>query len=133
MTRKEFLSKVGFGAAFVLTATCMGSCVTGISGSVDFILDLDDTANAALQNVGGYVIQNKVVVAKANDGNFYAATQICSHEDKQKVVFKNNEFYCTDHGARFDLQGDGLNNNGRKGLTIYNTTLSGTQLRVFSA
>lgn len=132
MTRKEFLGKIGIGAAFVLTASCLGSCTKDGGKAVDFILDLDASENAALQNVGGYIVKNQVVVAKAEDGNYYAATQICSHEGEIKVIFRNNEYYCTAHGAKFDLQGSGLNNDGRKGLTIYNTTLSGTQLRVFS-
>lgn len=132
MTRKEFLGKIGIGAAFVLTASCLGSCTKDAGNAVDFILDLNDSANAALQNTGGYIIKNQVVVAKAEDGNYYAATQICSHEGEVKVIFRNNEYYCTAHGAKFDLQGSGLNNDAQKGLTIYNTTLSGTQLRVFS-
>lgn len=132
MTRKEFLGKIGIGAAFVLTASCLGSCTKDAGNAVDFILDLTDSANAALQNTGGYIIKNQVVVAKANDGNYYAATQICSHEDEVKVIFRDNQYYCTLHGAKFDLNGDGLNSNGSKGISVYNTTLSGTQLRVFS-
>jgi nitrite reductase/ring-hydroxylating ferredoxin subunit len=132
MTRKEFLGKIGIGAAFVLTASCLGSCTKDGKNGVDFILDLTASENAALQNVGGYIVKNQVVVAKAADGNYYAATQICSHEGEIKVTFSNNEYYCTAHGARFDLNGNGLNNNGEKGISVYNTTLSGTQLRVFA-
>lgn len=131
MTRKEFLSTLGIGAAFVLTTACLGSCSKD-SSNVDFVLDLDAAENAALKNAGGYVISNQVVVAKANDGNYYAATRICSHEQKAEVIFRSNEFYCTAHGAKFDLQGGGLNNDAKNGLTVYQTTLSGTQLRVFS-
>ncbi|NJN78011.1 MAG: Rieske 2Fe-2S domain-containing protein [Saprospiraceae bacterium] len=132
MTRKEFLGTIGIGAAFVLTASCLGSCTKDAGNAVDFILDLNDSANTALQNAGGYIVKNQVVVVKAADGNYYAATQICSHENRSKIIFRDNEYYCTDHGAKFDLNGDGLNNNGSKGISIYNTTLSGTQLRVFS-
>lgn len=132
MTRKEFLGKIGIGAAFILTASCLGSCSKDANGNVDFILDLDASENAALQNSGGYIIKDQVVVVKADDGNYYAATQICSHEDKVKVIFKDNEYYCTDHGARFDLNGEGLNSKGNKGISVYNTALSDTQLRVFS-
>lgn len=132
MTRKEFLGKIGIGAAFVLTASCLGSCTKDAGKAVDFILDLNDSANAALQNTGGYIVKNQVVVAKAEDGNYYAATQICSHEGEIKVIFRQNQYYCTAHGAKFDLDGTGANSTGSKGITVYNTTLSGTQLRVFS-
>jgi cytochrome b6-f complex iron-sulfur subunit len=132
MTRKEFLGKIGIGAAFVLTASCLGSCTKDTGNAVDFILDLNDSANVALQNTGGYIIKNQVVVAKAEDGNYYAATQICSHEGQMQVIFRQNQYYCTAHGAKFDLDGNGANSTGSKGISVYNTTLSGTQLRVFS-
>ena len=132
MTRKEFLGKIGLGAAFVITASCLGSCSKDGRNAVDFILDLDASENSALQNTGGYIIKNGVVVVKANDGNYYAATQICSHENKAKIIFSNNEYYCPEHGAKFDLSGDGLNSKGSKGIAVYNITLSNNQLRVYS-
>lgn len=134
MTRKDFLEKVGIGAAFVLTTACLGSCGAETNlGPIDLEIDLSDTSNAALQNNGGYVIiDNQVVIARDNDGELLAATRICSHEQQKEIILRDNEWYCTDHGARFDLNGTGLNENGRKNLTIYNTQLNGNILRVFS-
>lgn len=137
MDRKQFLNSLGIGAAFVLTAGCLGGCkkaVTIPSGSVDFTLDLTSSANAELLNNGGYIITNSCVVAKTITGAFVAATVICSHEGRTQVVYdkSNNDFYCTAHGARFSLTGSGLNNNGSSGLTIYKTELSGNNLRVYS-
>lgn len=132
MNRKEFLGKLGLGAAFVLTTACLGSCGSNVDlTSVDFTLDLTDSANSALANNGGYIIKDKVVVAKNNDGNYVAATQLCSHEDKYEIILKNNEWFCTAHDARFGLDGSGLNSKGDKNLTIYNTSLDGNTLRVF--
>lgn len=137
MDRKEFLSKIGFGAAFALTATCLHSCdkeSTTPSGPVDFTINLNDTVNAALANNGGYVIQNSVVIARTNTGAYAAATVICSHEGQQQVTYRGsvNQWYCTAHGATFDINGVGQNANGSRGLTIYKTQLSGTNLRVYS-
>lgn len=137
MDRKDFLNKIGLGAAFALTATCLGSCSkesTTPSGPVDFTLNLNDPANAALANNGGYVIQNAVVVAKTSTGSYVAATVICSHEGQQQITFRgaNNQWYCTAHGATYDVNGAGLNSNGSRGLTIYKTQLTGTSLRVYS-
>ena len=137
MTRKEFLSFMGVGATFALTATCLGACkkTNPIDlGNVDFTLDLSDAANAALMTNGNYIIQNQVVVARGTDGNYYAATVWCSHEDKSDIIYQKstNEFFCTAHDARFDLSGNGLNSKGSKGLTIYQTALNGTSLRIFS-
>ncbi len=136
MTRNEFLSTLGAGALFALSSTCLGGCkkdeTTTPGESIDFTLDLTEPSNAALQNNGGYVIKNKVVVARNTDGEYVAATLICSHEQENEIIMKNNEWFCTAHDARFDLDGSGLNEKGEKGLTIYNTELTGDILQVFS-
>ena len=132
MERRAFLEKIGIGAAFVLTTSCLQSCQKESAAAVDFTLDLNATANAALKNNGGYVVNSGVVVAKDNSGNYVAATQTCSHEGQKQITLKSNEWYCSAHGARFSLAGSGLNSEGSKGLTIYKTTLSGTTRRVYS-
>lgn len=137
MQRKEFLKTLGAGAFFALTAGCFGGCrkededFTPSEG-VDFTIDLSDSTYANLQQNGGYIIQDRVVVAKDNNGNYVAATQRCSHEGSYEIVLRNNEWFCTDHSARFDLSGQGLNAEGSRNLTIYQTELNGQMLRVFS-
>jgi len=136
MKRKEFIEKLGLGAAFVLTSTCLGSCTADGShlpdGPVDLSLDLDDPSYAALTDNGGYIITDGVVVARDISGNLIAATIVCSHEGRKEIIYKDEEWFCTAHNARFDLQGNGLNGNGEGGLTIYNTELNGSTLRIFS-
>jgi cytochrome b6-f complex iron-sulfur subunit len=139
MERRDFLEKLGIGAAFVLTSSCLGGCGKddfAPTGTVDFTVDLALPANAALAANGGYIIDsaNKVVVARDTAGNYVAATQICSHEGKVQVIYNKtaNNYRCTAHDATFDLLGKGTNSNGSKGLTIYKTALTGTKLRVFS-
>ena len=134
MTRKDFLSKVGIGAAFVLTSSCLGGCSKDNAAldAVDFTLDLNAPENIALLQNGGYLIKDQIVIAKNDTGEYVAATQVCSHNNLVEVIFKEDEFYCTAHGARFNQQGDGRNNNGSKGLKTYNVELSGNSLRIFS-
>lgn len=134
MERREFLSRIGVGAAFALTASCLGSCKKAEVTAVDFTIDLTDAAYAALKNNGGYIIKDKVVVAKTTSGTYAAATQVCSHEGEARVYYdkSNNQWMCSAHGATFNLSGGGTNSNGSKGLTIYKTSLSGNSLRVYS-
>ena len=141
MEPSEFLKKIGAGAAFALTATCLGGCAVeniqpdtpGGGAAVDFTLDLTEQGNADLLNNGGYVIVNdQVVVGRTTDGRYVAATRTCSHEPRRAVRLRNDQWYCGVHGARFGLNGDGLNSLGGNGLTIYNTELSGDLLRVFA-
>jgi len=132
--RHRFLKQLGFTGASLLALYTLNGCqaddtqVNPIS-SGDTSTGLDLTKYPALAKSGGYVIWNNVVVANAN-GSYIAATLICSHEGKKEITFRNGEWYCTAHGARFDTQGKGLNKEGTKGLTIYKTTLSGTILTI---
>jgi nitrite reductase/ring-hydroxylating ferredoxin subunit len=134
MERREFLSSLGLGAAFALTATCLASCTKTSSSPVNFTLNLDDAANAALKTNGGYIISNGCVVAKTTAGAYVAATVVCSHEGKSQVTYNktSNNYLCTAHGATFDLAGKGTNGNGSKGLAVYTTTLNGSILTVAS-
>ncbi len=136
MNRKEFLEKIGIGAALALTATCLGACSKNNDlqplGEISLTLDLTDASNAALLKNGGYIINNRIVIARTNSGDYVAATQRCSHEGTYAIILKNDEWLCTDHDARFDLTGNGLNSNGNKGLTIYKTSLNGEILTISS-
>jgi Rieske Fe-S protein len=134
MTRQEFLNTLGLGAAFVLTTSCLQSCAKDPSTTVDFTLDLTNSAYAALKTNGNYIIYDNVVVARTTTGSYVAATLICSHQGQPQVTYDKtgNRFYCTAHGALYNLSGVGLNQEGANGLTIYKTTLTGTSLHVYS-
>lgn len=95
-------------------------------------IDLKSSTYSKLNTLGGYlVVSNAYVVALSKTGKFIAATVTCSHEPKKRIVYSNEEWYCTDHGARFSLAGKGLNSNGSKGLTIYKTATDGNTLIIY--
>ena len=134
--RNEFLKKLGFSGAALFALYTLDSCqnesnVAPLTG--DITVDLADASNAQLKTNGGYVIKNGVVIARVNATTYIAATLTCSHEGKTQITFRNNEWYCTAHGARFDQAGKGLNTEGKKGLKVYQTTLSNTTLTVKAA
>lgn len=137
MKRKEFIEKLGVGAAFVLTSTCLGSCTRDSAEPIkdlDFVVDLTENRFQTLQNFGTYVIEDQVVIARSNSGEYLAATLICSHEELSQITYSDSQgaWLCTAHGALFTEEGDGLNANGSRGLTIFNTELTGDVLRIFS-
>ena len=134
--RNEFLKKLGFSGAALFALYTLDSCqnesnVAPLTG--DITVDLADASNAQLKTNGGYVIKNGVVIARVNATTYIAATLTCSHEGKTQITFKNNEWYCTAHGARFDQTGKGLNTEGKKGLKIYQTTVLNSTLTVKAA
>jgi nitrite reductase/ring-hydroxylating ferredoxin subunit len=137
MNRKEFIEKLGIGAAFVLTSTCLGSCTRDRADPIkdlDFVIDLTLNKFLELNNFGSYIIEDQVVIARSVTGEYLAATHICSHEQLSQITYSGVEgaWLCTAHGALFTEEGEGLNANGSKGLQIFNTEINGDLLRVFS-
>jgi nitrite reductase/ring-hydroxylating ferredoxin subunit len=163
MDRKEFIEKAGIGAfvALVIGAcvacTRMDNPIPPVSSidkpeplDVDFTIDLTDPSHLSLQTNGEWVeveIDGKrYVVARAVNGDYIAATRLCSHEAYFDIEYfpTQNEWVCVEHGAGFDLNGNGtitfegppanvdpsFNDNG---LDVYNTELIGASiLRVYS-
>lgn len=155
MDRKEFITKLGAGAALAIVATCACGCVkmddpaapidaTRLNlikideNNVDFTIDLTKPANDSLRNIGGYVIvDNKCVIAKNSNGDYIAATRTCSDQYLKGIVWSKNldQWHCVEHNATFNETGTGttvFNNLGNKGIRIYNTQLNGNSLRVFA-
>ncbi|MBO0951685.1 Rieske 2Fe-2S domain-containing protein [Fibrella forsythiae] len=136
INRNAFLKQLGFSSAALLATACLGSCskadTTVAPLASDIVLDLTATSNAALKTNGGYVVltSQNVVVARTNTGAYAAVTLICSHEGERKITYRTSEFYCTEHGARYDNNGVGLNSEGSKGIKSYTTVLSGTTLTI---
>ena len=94
-------------------------------------IDLTQSANAALLKAGGYLRQSGIVVAQTSTGTLVAATQTCTHEPKNQVIFNKTEFYCTAHGARYSTTGSRLNTLGRTNLTVYQVATDGNTVVVY--
>ena len=135
INRHEFLRKIGF-AGSALAAIYFGghlqSCTNDrISPApTNLTLDLTSSENAALKTKGGYVIKDGVVIARSNTGTYIAATLTCSHEGRNEITYQTDHFYCTAHGAKYDNTGKGLNSEGKKGIAVYTTTLTGNILTI---
>jgi cytochrome b6-f complex iron-sulfur subunit len=136
MNREEFIKQLGVAALL----TCTGSSILGCSSqadpapsNADFTLDLTSSQYAALNTVGGSVAANGIIIARLSTTEFVALSRACTHEGTA-VNFRSsqNDFLCPNHGARFSTTGSVLEGPARSALKKYNTTLTGTSLRVFS-
>ena len=134
MDRKEFLSQVGIGVAALLVPACVG----GLSGckkknttpNVDFTID---TSSGALAANGGFLVKDGAIVARTAAGGFIAVSAACTHQGTNvNYNSTNNVFVCPNHGAIFSTSGSVIQGPATISLTKYNTTLTGTSLRVFS-
>ena len=113
------------------TTTGTSVDLSGITNRL-LTIDLSSTAATALRTVGGYVTQSGIVVAQVSAGVYAAVTQTCSHEPRKNVIFNKTEFYCTVHGARFDLTGKGKNSYGSKGIAVYKVATDGKTVVVYN-
>ncbi len=96
-------------------------------------LDLALSTYKALATTGGYItVNNAIVIGRAATGDYVAASNLCTHEPKRRVVFNKTEYFCTDHGARFSLTGANLNTVAKSPLTVYKTANDGKTLIVYA-
>jgi cytochrome b6-f complex iron-sulfur subunit len=141
MTRKDFFSKVGFGAALVLVPACIGGLASSCSDddgspvpaptNVDFTLDI---STGTLANNGGFLVHNGIVVARTTSGGFLAVSATCTHQGTNvNYSAAGNKFICPNHGAQFSSTGVVTQGPASSNLAQYNTQLlDATHLRVFS-
>ena len=139
MDRKEFFSKVGFGAALLLVPACIGgltsSCssdnASAVPSNVDFTVD---TTTGSLANNGGFMVLNGIIIARTLEGTFLAVSSACTHEGTS-VNFSapGNEFICPNHNAKFSSTGVVTRGPATRNLTQYQVEIiSPTLIRVFS-
>lgn len=149
MKRHEFFSAVGVTAGLLFMAPVVNSCskketdtigessngsnTGGNGGTIDFTLDLSSSTYAVLNNNGGSLVKNGVIIAKTAAGNYVALASACTHEGTT-IGFDSasNRFHCPNHGSNFGLDGALQNGPATSSLKKYNTQLSGTILRIFA-
>ncbi len=135
MERSEFLKLLGSGT-MLACAGCLDSCSSKSDPAptnFNFTLDLSLPENAALTNTGGSLSKNGVIVARLSATAFAAVSIACTHEGTS-VTYQSAQqnFFCPNHGSKFDKSGSVLNGPASKALQKYNTELTGNSLKVFS-
>ena len=143
MDRKDFIEQVGLSGAAILVFGCMQSCTKSSSTTsnngnnstpVDFTIDISKSPYDTLKTTGGFYLEpttNVIVVKTANE--IIAVSAICTHQ-QASVTYQasNNRFYCPAHGATYSTTGAVTNGPATVALKKYQTSLTGTLLRVFA-
>lgn len=104
-----------------------------MAGSVDFTLDLTLAPNTVLNNVGGSLTTNGIIVARLSTNEVVALSQACTHQGTT-IQFRpsSGDFRCPNHGSQFSVTGSVTQGPASRPLRRFNTELNGTSLRVFS-
>lgn len=137
MNRKDFLITAGKGVAFAGFVYCIGCKKNSDSPtaptSTDFTLDLTLHSNQPLNSIGGSIVNSGIVIGRVSQTEFAAVSSACTHQGTTvEFQLANNQFYCPNHGSTYALNGTVTRGPAQKSLTKYNTSLTGTNLRIFS-
>lgn len=129
MERKEFVALVTSGALTLSFLSFIESCSKS-AASVNFNLDLTQTANKTLQQTGGYVISNNVIII--NTGSEYVAlSDICTHVGCALLYDSSTKTLpCLCHGSLFNTNGTVLRGPATTSLQKFTVAQSGNILHI---
>jgi len=135
MDRKDFLksSAALCGLALIPSGMIQSCKKQDYSGpNVNFTLDLSQSANAALNSVGGSLKINGVLIMRLDPSNFSVLSATCTHEGCQVGYnSSSSKVTCPCHGASFNASnGSVLGGPAPTALKKYTATLNGTILTV---
>ena len=151
MERKDFIEQVGLSGAAILIFGCMQGCSksdgpstntntgSGSGGNntstVDFTIDISKSPFDALKNIGGFHVDTatNIIIVKTTSGEIIAVSAICTHQ-QSSITYQanNNRFYCAAHGSVFATTGAVTTGPATTALKKYQTSLTGTMLRVYA-
>ena len=138
MDRKDFLKQTfAFcGLALIpigIVESCTKQTYAG-PANVNFTLDLSNSANSALNTVGGSLIANGVIVVRASAGTFDALSATCTHAGcTVGYDSRAGNILCPCHGGTYNLStGNVISGPPPSALTKYTATLAGNILTVKS-
>ena len=134
MDRRDFISKsLLVSGAILVGSTLIESCKKKPAENINFTLDLSDPANAALANIGGSVVHDKIIVIKTGASSFAALSNICTHNGCTLTYLSTtNILVCPCHGGTFNIQGKVVSGPPPAELSAYKTSINGTVLTVTS-
>lgn len=138
MDRKDFLITVGKSAALAGFAYCIGCSpkdtdVPTAPTDTDITLDLTLHANQPLNTIGGSIVNGGIVIGRVSSTSFVAVSAACTHQGTTvEFQLPQNQFFCPNHGSTYALDGTVTQGPAQRSLTKYNTSLSGTNLRIYS-
>ena len=134
MDRKEFFSKVLFGGTVLFVApSFLSSCSkTTVPGTIgNSVVDLNASEFAPLKTVGGFAYNGNVFIIRTSNTSYLALSRICTHQGcTVSYDSSSKQLICPCHGAMFSNSGAVLQGPASRPLTVYTTTINGTNLNI---
>jgi cytochrome b6-f complex iron-sulfur subunit len=140
MERRKFLYRFAAGATAMAAApfildSCMKDNTTpgyssGSNASLPLKIDLTSSNYSSLQNAGGSVIVDNIIIVNEN-GSYIALSSICTHQGCSVMYSRSgDEFICPCHGSIFATSGSVLQGPAGTPLKKYTVKVSGNELTI---
>jgi cytochrome b6-f complex iron-sulfur subunit len=145
MTRRDLIQKIAIGGTTILiTPMILSACTKeaanstannpspggGITPSGNLTIDLSIPAYAALNNIGGSVVVQSIIIANSG-GNFIALSSVCTHQGCTVGYSASaDNFPCPCHGSLFSASGSVVNGPAISPLKSYTVTRNGNILTI---
>jgi cytochrome b6-f complex iron-sulfur subunit len=139
VTRRDLIQKVLIGGVtFLVLPPVLNSCSKqdpGGSGGTPppgnkLTLDLTNATYSALNNAGGFVVAQGIIVANAASG-YVALDSTCTHQGCTVAYSStNNNFPCPCHGSVFSAAGSVVTGPATTALKSYAVSKSGNTLTI---
>ena len=108
---------------------------SGICGSTDVCIDLQDPGNSVLVPIGGWGILNagfdRLILVRTGSNNFTVDSSVCTHQGCD-VEYRSSgpDLYCPCHGADFAMDGSVISGPTRIPLQAYRWDWDGRWLAI---
>lgn len=138
MTRRDLIQKVLIGGTTLLVLpSALNSCSKndtidpgGTGGNKNINIDLTNPTYSALNNVGGSLIVQGIIVANTSTG-YVALDSTCTHQGcAVGYSSTNNNFPCPCHGSVFSITGAVVNGPATTALKSYPVSKVGNTLTI---
>lgn len=138
MDRRKFIkSTCAIGLGITGTAALLESCkktqssTTPQGPTVNFQLNLNQTANSALNSTGGTLSSNGVLIVNTGNGGYTAIAQTCTHNGcSVGYSVSGNNFICPCHSGVYDINGNVTSGPPPAPLKKYVVTKNGVILTI---
>ncbi len=139
MKRTTFIKTAAIGSV-ALCLGCLASCKKDSKEEEtqetpppagNFEIDLANSSNAALANVGGSLVKDGIIIAQTSQDVFVALQVSCSHEGTAiRYIHPSSLFRCPSHGSEFSPTGAVTKGPATKALKKYTVTKNGSILKI---
>lgn len=141
MKRREAINKlmIGTGTTVLLPASILSSCSEdpadedsgGTNGDDKLEINLDDPANASLNEEGAYKFFSGIIVINTGGENFIALSSVCTHEGcRVEYDSSENNIPCDCHDSLFSTSGSVLRGPATQPLKQYQVSRTGNILKI---